>query len=117
MLQIAGAVEEAPFSEPPRRRLERARLHDIASSGEERLVDRANQVWPCEDQVVVAPIVFTSAEIVGGEVELLNARSHRAVEDEDALGERVEIGLVRGHFMARDRNVIAPLSNEPMSTR
>ena len=82
--------------------LERARLDDVAADGEERLVDRLDDVGPRENEVVVAPFERLSAEIFRRRVVALDVRPHRAVEDEHALRERVEI-RARGSVAVRCR--------------
>ena len=84
-VDVADLVAEPPFLEPARRRLEGARLDDVAPDREERLVDRLDDVGAGEDEVVVAAFERLPAEILGREVEALDARAHRAVVDEDAL--------------------------------
>ena len=94
-LMLADLVAEPPLREPARRRLEGARLDDVAADREERLVDRLDDVGAREDEVVVAALERLAAEVVGREVVALDVRAHRAVVDEDALGEGVEIRMGR----------------------
>jgi hypothetical protein len=42
--------------------------------------------------VVVAPFQRFAAEVLGGEMEALDARTHRAIVDEDALRECAQKG-------------------------
>ena len=96
-VDVARLVLEPPFAEPARRALEGAGLHDVAADGEERLVDRLDDVGAREHQVVVAPLERSPAEVVGRQVVALDARPHRAVEHEHALPEGGEIiGIDRG---------------------
>ena len=82
--------------EPVRRRLEGARLDDVAADGEKRLVDRLDDVGPREHEVVVAALERLAAEVLGREVMALDVRPHRAVEDEHAAREGREVrGLGR----------------------
>jgi len=73
-----------------RRRLEGARLDDVAAHGEKRLVNSLNDVGTREHEVIVAPLQRFSTEIIGGEMMSLDVRAHRAVEHEDLFAERVE---------------------------
>ena len=50
----------------------------------------ADEVGPREHEVLVAALERGAAEVVGTEVLVLHPGAERAVEDEDALGERGE---------------------------
>ena len=43
------------------------------------------------DQDLVAPLVLGPAEVLVGETQQLQVRAHRAVEDDDALAQRLEV--------------------------
>src|SRR5262249_10475766 len=91
-IHVTRLLFDAPLAETMRRRLERAGLDDVAANGKERLVDRLNDVGASEDQVVVAALETLPAEVVRGRVVELNVRTHRAIEDEDAVSDGLEIG-------------------------
>ena len=89
---ISRALSPSPHScEAARRRLEGARLDDVAADGEERLVDRLDDVGPREHEVVVAPLERFPAEVLRRQVVALDVRPHRAVVDEDATSQRFEV--------------------------
>ena len=90
-VHLVHAVPDAPLGESSRRRLERARFHDIAADAEKRLVDPADHIGPREDQMVVAAFERFSPEIGSREMVALDVRPHRAVVDEDSIGQRVQI--------------------------
>jgi hypothetical protein len=72
--------------------LKGAGLDHIASNGQKRFVNRLNYVRTREHEVVITTLERLTAEILGGEVEPLDARPHRAVVYEDALIECFEVG-------------------------
>ena len=55
-IELVHPVADAPFGEPSRRRLEGARLDDIAADGEERLVDAADDIGASQHEIVVAAL-------------------------------------------------------------
>ena len=59
-------------------------------------MDRLDDVRAREDEVVVAALERLAAEVLGRQVVALDARAHRAVVDEDALGEGVQVGMRDG---------------------
>ena len=44
-----------------------------------------------DDEIVVASVISFAAEMLGCEMLVLQARAHRAVEDEDFLFEGIEV--------------------------
>ena len=56
----------------------------------------ADHVGAGEDQVLVAALVLGAAEVPGGEVATLEVRPRRAVEDDDALGEKGAQAIAAG---------------------
>ena len=87
-----------------RRRIECVRLYDIRTGGDVFAVNLANDVRLREHkQVVVAleiltfPIRKALSAVVGFlQFVLLDHGAHRAVQDEDALGEKVAKGFFGG---------------------
>src|SRR5690606_35994024 len=90
-------------------------LDDVASDLEERGVDVFDRVRPREHEVVVAALEARAAEVRGRELERLDARAHRAVVDEDALLEGLEVAAL-AHDITRNEK--APLGHRagPRST-
>jgi hypothetical protein len=74
-------------------RLERARLHDIAPDAKKRFVDALDDVGAGENEVIVAPFQRLAAEVLGSRVVQLNVRSHRAVEDQNAIGNGLKVWM------------------------
>ena len=54
-------------------------------------MDLGDDVWPRDDQVVVAALERGAAEVGRRQLERLEARAHRAVEDEDPAPKLVQI--------------------------
>jgi hypothetical protein len=105
-IDIGGAVGQAPLIQPQPCRLEGIGLQHVAASIHERGVNLFDQVGPRDHQVVAVAFGSRSAEILGGEIERVDARAHRAVEDQDALLEGFEVGwfaVVRGHRLIPHR--------------
>jgi len=94
-VQLARLLLEPPLAQPVRGALEGARLHHVAAHGEERLVDRLDDVGTGEDEVVVAPFQLLAAEVVSGGMMTLDVGAHRAIVHEDALGEGAEVRVRR----------------------
>ena len=55
-------------------------------------MDAADHIGAREHEVVVAAREGVAPEIAGAELRALDVRAHRAIEDERAARERVEIG-------------------------
>ena len=72
-------------------RLEGARLDDVAANSEERLVDFPDDVGARQYEVIVAPFECLSAEIFGGKIVTLDVRPHRAVVDQHAAVQFIQI--------------------------
>ena len=53
-----------------------------------------NHLRFADDEIIVAAPKFFAAEICGGGVVVLNAGAHRAIKDEDAVGESIEVAAV-----------------------
>ena len=95
-LSSYGLVGDAVLGEHGGEAAEAGGLDGIDADVEERLVHRRDDVGSGEAQHLVAAFEGGAAEVVGAEVEILHERAERAIEDDDPLGDRVEIGL-RAH--------------------
>ena len=75
-------------------------------------MNRLDDIRFGDHQIVVAAVQFFAAEIDRAEVARLHAGAHRAVEDHDVIGQRIEIGSVgmRDKFQVSPRRKI--MSNE-----
>jgi hypothetical protein len=60
-------------------------------------VDRLDDVRPRDHEVIVAADEMLAAEVGGAQLEALDRRPHRAVVDEDALLQDVEVIRCVGH--------------------
>ena len=80
----ASTVEKPP---------KRGRLDHVDADLEERVVHVRDHVGAGEHEHLVAALEVGAAEVVGAEVEVLDVGAERAVEDDDALGDGVEVGL------------------------
>ena len=84
-------VGDAVFPEGHREGAERRGLDGVDPDLEERLVHPGDEVRPGEDEHLVAAFEVVTAEIVAGETLLLHVRPERAVVNDDAVVDRVEI--------------------------
>ena len=75
------------------RRLKGARFDDVAADRQKRLVNPLNDVRPREDKMIVATLQRLPTKVIRRGMMQLNTRSHRAIEDEDALAQCLEIGM------------------------
>ena len=73
---------------------EGVRFEHVHADFEERAMDFFHGFGIRDDEVVVAAVVLLAAEMFGSQVLDLQARAHRAVEDEDFLFEGVEVTAV-----------------------
>ena len=92
-VELVGLVGDVVLGEHGREAAEARRLDGVDADVEERRVHAGDDVGPGEAQHLVAALERGAAEVVGGEVEALHVRAERAVEDDDALVHRVEVGL------------------------
>ena len=90
LVEFDRAVLQAVLGEHGRHSPERVRRDDVGLRGEVGLVDAADDVGPGDDEVLVAALEIGPAEILRGEVRLLEHRPHRAVDDEDPLRQELE---------------------------
>ena len=89
--QLAGPVGQAVLGQHHRGRAERVGLDHVAADLVEGAVHLGHQVRPGLDQPLVAALEVGSAEVVGSEAEQLQVRAHGAVEDDDALAQRLQV--------------------------
>src|SRR5436309_352244 len=87
-VDLAHLVLKAVLAEHDARAAEGIGLDDVRAGGEVALVHVADHVGAGQDQVLVAALVLGATEVPGGEVATLDVRPRRAVEDDDALGEK-----------------------------
>jgi hypothetical protein len=80
---------------------ERGGLERVDADVEERRVHRLDHVRPGEAQHLVAALQRRAPEVVGPEVETLHERAERTIEDDDALVDRIEVGLPHGRARYR----------------
>ena len=76
---------EVVLGEHHRHGAERVRLDDVSPGLEESAVDALDGVGPGEVQALVTAVVLLAAEVVGSEVQRLDARAHGAVDDQNPL--------------------------------
>src|SRR5207244_188941 len=93
---LVGPLAETVLGEDVRRAAERVGRDDIGAGVQIGRVDAADHVRAREVQVLVAALVRGATEVCGGEARRLDHGAHGAVEDEDALPERVAKGGRRG---------------------
>ena len=70
------------------------RLDHIHADLEERAMDFFHGFGIRDDEIVVTSVVLLTAEMLGGQILILQAGAHRAVEDKDFLFEGVEVFAV-----------------------
>ena len=73
------------------KRAEAGRLDDVDADLEEGVVHAGDHVGSGGDEQLVAALEGLAAEVVGGEVERLHVGAEGAVEDDDALGDEIEV--------------------------
>ena len=88
--QLVDPVGDAVLAEVGEVGAEGVGLDAVGADLEVGVVDRADHVRPGDVEDLVAALV--ALEVVEGQVVLLQHRAHRAVGDDDALGERVAQG-------------------------
>ncbi len=95
-VEVVGLVGDVVLVEHRREAAEAGRLDGVDADVEERGVHAADDVRTGEAQHLVAALERLAAEVVGGEIETLDVRAERAVEDDDPFGNGIEVGLA-GH--------------------
>ena len=96
--ELSGAFGDPVLGEHDREGAERIGLDDVDADVEEGAVEVLNDVGACRDEQLVAAFERRPAEVVRSEPAQLQVRSRRAVEDDDAFGEQVEVS---GHGLLR----------------
>ena len=99
-VQLTDPVALAVLGEHRSERTEGVGLDDIAADFVEGPVDLLDGVGPGSHQQLVAPFEVGAAEVVSGQFGHLEVGPHGAVEDDDALGDGLEIarfGAVGSH--------------------
>ena len=93
-VDLHRVLAESPLLELQPRALEGVGLDHLGAGLQHRGVDALDHVGTVEDQRLVA--FAEQAAVVGlGEVELLQGRAHAAVEDDDALVDRLYVVALR----------------------
>ena len=83
-IDLGGLVGEPPLVELQPRALEGVRLDDLRAGLQHRDVDPLDDVGPVEHERLVA-LTGQPAVVVAGELDLLQRRTHAAVENDHAL--------------------------------
>ena len=102
----SARVGEPVFGEDHREPAEGVGLHDVGPGLEERAVDRRHGIGARDDEDLVAAFERRPAEVVGRQVEELEARAHGPVEDDDPVASRGKVGRprqVEGQGLVRQR--------------
>ena len=105
-VELVGAVGDVVLGEHRAEAAEAGRLHGIDADVEEGGVHAGDDVGPGEAQDLVAALERLPAEVVGREVETLHVGAEGAVEDDDALVHRLEVGL-RSHWTQHATGAVA----------
>ena len=87
-VQSAGLVGQVILGQHDGGGAEGVGFNDVRASVEVPPVDGLDDVRARQRQVFVASLVFEAPEIIGAEIEGLDGRAHRAVDDENALSKR-----------------------------
>src|SRR5512138_3636310 len=95
MVDLEDAVVTAVFFYGDAVGAEGVGFDDVHADVEEGAMDLLHGFGVGDDQVVVTAVELLAAKVLGGEVLRLEASSHRAIEDEDALFERIKVSAVR----------------------
>ncbi len=89
--ELGRTLGDLVLGEHDREGAERVGLDDVHTDVEERAVEVLHDVRACHDEHLVAALELRSAEVVRSELAQLQVRAGRAVEDDDALGQQVEV--------------------------
>ncbi len=92
-VQLVRLVGHRVLVEHHTERAEARRFNDVDPDGEELVVHAGDDVRPGEAQHLVAALEGGSTEVVGAQIQRLDEGAEGAVEDDDALLDRVEVGL------------------------
>ena len=89
-VELVGLVGDVVFGEHQREAAEARGLDGVDADLEECRVHPPDRVRSREAQHLVAPLERGTAEVVGGEVEVLDVGAERAIEDDHSLVDGVE---------------------------
>ena len=93
-VQLVASCRRSPYSLSTVEKLPNAGgLDRVDADVEERVVHRPDDVRAGEAEHLVAALEREAAEVVGSEIEVLDECAEGAVVDDDAVGDRVEVGL------------------------
>ncbi len=92
MAQEVRVCGEAVFGEHNRSAAKTVGFDDVGAGVEIFAMYVQDYIWPGAHQVFVAAFERRAAEVLGGEVALLQHRAHGAVEHKDALRQQVAKG-------------------------
>ena len=92
-----GSIGDAVLAEGDGERTERVGLDDLAAHLEIGGVELADDVGAGHGEQFVAALEVLAAEVVGGETAELDAGTHAAVEDHDALARCIEETVRAAH--------------------
>ena len=88
-IDFVSAVFEAVLGEHDLGPAERVRFNDVRARVQVPGMDVANHIRAREHEVLVAAFEVSPAEILRGQLAILNGRAHRSVEHDDALVEQL----------------------------
>ena len=109
-VDLVGLVGDAVLAEGDRKGAEGRRLDGVHADLEERAVHALDDVGPGQDDVFVAAFELGAAEVLGGEVALLDVGAEGAVEHDDALAHCVQIALGHGKRVVVRRSAARTVS-------
>ena len=117
-VELVGPFGDVVLGEGDGEGAERGGLDDVDADLEEVVVHLGDDVGPGDRQEVGAALERLTPEVVGGQVECLHVGAERAVVDDDALLDEVEV-LAAGHGPTRlpapptaERAQIPPMTPE-----
>ena len=88
-VDLMGARGQAVLREHQRGRAEGVGLDDVAAGFQVAFMNRADELGPGENQILVATFELRAAKVGGRQIAVLDRGAHRAIEDEDAGSERL----------------------------
>ena len=94
-VELVGPLADVVLGEHGGEGAEAGRLDGVDPGGEERFVHAGDDVGPGEAEHLVAALEGEPTEVVGTEVERLDVGAEGAVEHDDPLAHRVQVGLLR----------------------
>ncbi len=94
LVDFMGPFCQAIFAERQAVGAEGVRFEHIHADFQKRAVDFFNGGGIGNDEEIVAAIIFFAAKMLGGQMLVLQAGAHRAIENENFLFERVEVAAV-----------------------